>query len=107
MKDIYKSLFWIVVIVLIIVIVKKTQTANASSGGILDGKLHKDGGIPVHIITNNKDVVVEGGEDVLTRNVNNIKEKYRCEGTPQGIASAINVLAGGVSFDNNGKCVKI
>ena len=95
------SLFFIVLIAILIVSNKKV---DGSKGRILDGASHDNGGIKTRIKSTGETVEVQGGEDILTAKVNQIKEHYVCEGTPGGIASAVNVIGEGVSFDENGTC---
>lgn len=108
MRKLYKKhLFWIILIIVFIIIVSiiiSNNTVDGLKGGILEGPTHKQGGIKGIIKGNGKTVIMEGNEDVLTKNVNKIKDTYVCEGTPGGIASALNVEAGGIEFDRSGSC---
>lgn len=107
MKDIYKKRwFWILVglILLTAIIWRSNRKVDGSKGGILDGPSHENGGIKTRIKSTGEIVEVQGGEDILTAEVNNIKDRYVCEGTPGGIASELNIIGGGVKFADDGNC---
>lgn len=101
-----KRWFWILIglILLIGIIWWSNRKIDGSKGGILEGPSHENGGIKTKIKSTGETVEVQGGEDILTAKVNQIKDWYVCEGTPGGIASAINVIGEGVAFDENGSC---
>lgn len=103
-----KRWFWIFVVLPLALIGlwiwRSNRKVDGSNGGILDGPSHENGGIKTKIKSTGKMVEVQGGEDILTSNVNNINERYMCEGTPGGIASALNVIGGGVKFSDDGSC---
>lgn len=108
MKAIYKKRwFWILILLLTVIglwIWWSNRKVDGSNGGILEGASHKDGGIKAVIKSNRETVELQGGEDILTAEVNNIKERYICEGTPGGIASELNVIGGGIKFSDEGSC---
>lgn len=84
---------------------KDKITSNGSDGGMLDGPSHADGGIKTFVRANNGYVEVEGGESIVNKHAMAMKEKVVCEGTPAGVASAVNQLAGnGVKFADDGEC---
>ena len=78
---------------------------SGSEGGVLVGKRHSEGGIPVKVKSTGQDIEVEGGELILTRGVAQDNTKYEYEGkqmTAREIASDLNVKGGGVSFADGG-----
>ncbi len=83
----------------------KQSTNNGKPGGMLDGKRHTEGGMPA-VVTNdgNRPVELETDEAILNAKSMGMDEKIVCEGTPKGVASAVNELGGGVSFANDGNC---
>lgn len=102
-----KRWFWILIILVAIIgiwILRSRRRVDGSKGGILEGASHANGGIKTKIKSTGETVEVQGGEDILTADVNNIKERYVCEGTPGGIASELNVIGGGVKFSEDGSC---
>ena len=50
---------------------------------------------------------IKGGESVINLRTMNTDDEVRCEGTPEGVASALNELGKGVKFSNAGKCTII
>lgn len=72
-----------------------SKDLKAKKGIYLKGKRHYEGGIPVE---------VEDGEMIINRKSGKIKDKIICEGTGEGIGSALNELGGGVKWSNEGKC---
>lgn len=108
MKGIHKKKwFWpaiIVLAIIVLVVIVNSKTVDGSKGGILEGPSHKEGGIDGVIKGRRGKIELEGNEDILTANVNRIKDEYFCQGTPGGIASALNVIGGGVEFNRNGQC---
>lgn len=101
-----KKWFWILVGLIVIGIIWwSNRKVDGSKGGILDGPSHRNGGIKAVIRSNGEKIELQGGEDILTSEVNKIKDRYICEGTPGGIASSLNVIGGGVKFDDNGNCI--
>lgn len=110
MKKIYANkFFWILLAfaILIILILFVKRKIDGSKGGILEGPSHENGGIKTKIKSNGEMVEVEGGEDVLTKHLNEMTDIYVCQGTPSGIASALNVKAGGAKFSEDGNCRKV
>lgn len=55
-------------------------------------------------ILGNEFGILKKGEAVINSNTMAIKKEYNCSGTPSQIASEINELGNGISFDNGGKC---
>lgn len=72
-----------------------SKDLKAKKGILLKGKRHYEGGIPVE---------VEDGEMIINRKSGKIKDRIICEGTGEGIGSALNELGGGVKWSNEGKC---
>jgi len=84
---------------------KDKITHKGDEGGMLDGPSHAEGGIKTFVRSNDDYVEVEGGESIINKHAMAMKEKVVCEGTPAGVASAVNQLAGnGVKFADDGKC---
>lgn len=109
MKDIFKNKwFWVAVVVLLIVIailaVARNIKIDGSKGGILEGPSHAQGGIKTEVKESGGKLEVQGGEVILMKEAMDLMTKIKCEGTPIGIASAINNLTGGESFSDSGKC---
>ena len=68
-----------------------------SIGGRFKGPSHKDGGIP--FLFNNQAVEVEGKEGyVIKAGSMQSNKRFTVSGTPAQLASAANVIAGGVNF---------
>jgi len=102
--------FWSIIILLILLVVclRSKKVISASQGGYLEGKSHERGGIKGIIKANGRWIELEGKEGILDVNTMEIRERYRCEGTPIGIASALNVLGGsGTNFSDEGKCYQV
>jgi|TARA_B100001093_G_C26809619_1_gene1007012 hypothetical protein len=71
-----------------------------AKGGFTKGPSHADGGIPMTVKSTGQKIEVEGGEAIINKKSMADNRKYRVEGTPREIASAINEIDGnGVSFD--------
>lgn len=81
------------------------KTNDGKQGGMLDGKTHKEGGMPA-LITNDgsRPVELETKEAIINATSMEMDEKVKCEGTPKEIASAINELGGGVKFAAGASC---
>lgn len=78
---------------------------SASKGLKLYGPSHAEGGIPGVIKESGRPIEVEGGEVIINKSSMKIREHIKCSGTPEGIASEINELGGGIKFsDKPGKC---
>ncbi len=80
---------------------------SGSAGGLLVGKRHSDsgGGIEAVVAPDNKKILVESGEIIITRPAVSDPEKREFEGklmTNREILSKINSDAGGVSFSSGG-----
>ena len=72
----------------------------ATKGGFTKGPSHADGGIPMTVKSTGQKIEVEGGEGIINKHSMADNRKFRVEGTPKQIASAINEIDGkGVSFD--------
>lgn len=105
-----KRWFWFLILLAIIVgfwIWWSNRKIDGSKGGKLEGPSHKQGGINAVIRSNGETISIEGNEDILTKKINEIKGTYQCFGTPAGIASALNVEAGGVKFSDGGNCRQV
>jgi hypothetical protein len=71
-----------------------------NQGGFTRGPSHKDGGIPMIVKSTGQKVELEGGEGIINKKSMSDNKKYKVEGTPRQIASAINEIDGnGVRFD--------
>ncbi len=78
---------------------------NGKPGGLLKGKTHEEGGMSAIIVNDgNRPIEVETEEVILTAPAMKSNDQVVCEGTPKGVASAINNEYGGVSFSNEGTC---
>lgn len=105
-----ENLIYIIIIVglvLFIFRISNRKMVDGSMGGRLIGRSHKDGGIDGILRSTGEKILLEGNENVLTKKVNEIKDYYACVGTPGGIASSLNVIGEGVSFDDSGSCRRI
>jgi len=80
---------------------------SGSTGGVLVGKRHSEGGIKAINKATNTPIEMEGGEVVITRNAVSDNKKREFEGqmlTNKEILSKINVSGGGVSlYEDGGK----
>jgi len=80
---------------------------SGSTGGVLVGKRHSEGGIKAINKATNTPLEMEGGEVVITRNAVSDNKKREFEGqmlTNKEILSKINVSGGGVSlYEDGGK----
>ena len=75
-----------------------------AKGGFTKGPSHADGGIPMTVKSTGQKIEVEGGEAIINKKSMSDNRKYKVEGTPREIASAINEIDGnGVSFDKGAK----
>jgi len=78
-----------------------------AKGGFTVGPSHADGGIPMTVKSTGQKIEVEGGEAIINKKSMADNRKYKVEGTPRQIASAINEIDGnGVSFDKGAKITK-
>ena len=92
----------------LIIIVKYQKVIDGSKGGILEGNSHEKGGIKARVRETGEIIEVEDNEVLLNERNMELKDNYYCQGTPRGIASALNKIEGnGINFDNNGRCIKI
>lgn len=95
----------IILILIIVALILYKKNVDGSKGGLIIGPSHDEGGIKTEIKGVGGKLEVEGNEYILTKGINKLTSgSYICSGTPVGIASAINVISGGVSFAENGKC---
>jgi hypothetical protein len=81
------------------------KALNGSTGGMLVGNRHSEGGIKAINKSNNQPLEMEGGEVVITRNAVTDNKKHEFEGkmlTNREILSKINESGGGVSFADGG-----
>ena len=75
-----------------------------AKGGFTKGPSHADGGIPMTVKSTGQKIEVEGGEAIINKKSMSDNRKFKVEGTPREIASAINEIDGnGVSFDKGAK----
>jgi|TARA_R110000823_G_scaffold309032_3_gene433006 hypothetical protein len=75
-----------------------------AKGGFTKGPSHQDGGIPMTVKSTGQKIEVEGGEAIINKKSMADDRKFKVEGTPREIASAINEIDGnGVSFDKGAK----
>ena len=82
------------------------KALNGSTGGMLVGNRHSEGGIKAINKSSNTPLEMEGGEVVITRNAVSDGSKREFEGkmmTNKEILSKINESGGGVSFAEGGK----
>lgn len=84
----------------------KTQMIKdeVKDGGYAVGPSHDEGGIPGYVKTTGQTIEFEGGESIINKRSMSMNEKVVCEGTPKGVASAVNMLGGGVKFSEEGTC---
>ena len=79
-----------------------------AKGGFTIGPSHAEGGIPMTVKSTGQKIEVEGGEGIINKRSMADDRKFRVEGTPKQIASAINEIDGnGVSFDSGAKITKL
>ena len=71
------------------------KTNNGRRGGLLKGKSHDNGGMPV-IVTgdNNRPIEVEGGEIIINKKSVASNKEFRLKGTAKQILSSINSDSG-------------
>lgn len=76
---------------------------GSGTGSLLrNGPLHSDPDKGLHIVnprTGRIEAMAERGEILLNRNVNTDNRPVSITGTPRQIASAVNTITGGISFD--------
>lgn len=63
------------------------------------GKSHANGGIEAIIVETQQPVEIEGGELIITKDVDKLPDVV-CEGNPEAIASEINEMGGGNKISN-------
>jgi len=88
-----------------------TKSLAYADGGIIEGRLHsecgEDGcGRKFQVGENGHIIEAERDEAVIVADAFNENEKYTIEGTPSEVASALNVLGGGKSFDKGAVIIK-
>lgn len=71
-----------------------------STGGDITGPSHSEGGIPFNYEAQGEELAI------INKNSSNDKGTYSVTGTPREIASAINEIGGGVSFQRGAKLTK-
>ena len=75
-----------------------------AKGGFTNGPSHDEGGIPMTVKSTGQKIEVEGGEAIINKKSMADNRKFKVEGTPKEIASAINEIDGnGVSFNKGAK----
>jgi hypothetical protein len=67
-------------------------------GGLLNGPLHKQGGMGVYDQYGRKQAEMEGGEGIANRRTMGDPNTYQVTGTPSQIISRLNAMGGGVSW---------
>jgi len=77
---------------------------NVKEGGFAVGPSHDDGGIPGYVKSTGQTIEFEGGESIINKRSMAMNQKVVCEGTPKGVASAVNMIGGGVKFSEEGTC---
>jgi hypothetical protein len=82
-----------------------------AEGGIIEGRLHsecgEDGcGRKFRVGENGHIIEAERDEAVIVADAFNDNQEYTIEGTPSEVASALNVLGGGKSFDKGATIIK-
>lgn len=80
------------------------EGVSGADGGLLEGRSHAEGGIKTLVVDSGQRLEVQGGEAVLMAEAMSLNNKVVCEGTPKGVASAINQLTGGKNFSDDGTC---
>ena len=83
---------------------KKMIEDNVKEGGFAVGPSHDDGGIPGYVKSTGQTIEFEGGESIINKRSMAMNQKVVCEGTPKGVASAVNMIGGGVKFSEEGTC---
>ena len=79
-----------------------------AKGGFTIGPSHAEGGIPMTVKSTGQKIEVEGGEGIINKRSMADNRRFRVEGTPKQIASAINEIDGnGVQFDSGAKISKL
>lgn len=101
--------FWILVLIIALIIAfvvnnNINKIVSGKNGGILSGPSHKDGGIDAIIRSSGGKISLEGEEAIINKRSMGMNVNIVCEGTPSGVASAVNELGGGLQFDANGRC---
>lgn len=109
MKRLYKKKwFWptvFVIIVFVAIIIASNRTIDGTKGGLLEGASHRNGGIKGRLKSTGETIEMQGTESIINGNSMQMNERVVCEGTPAGVASAVNELGGGVEFNRNGSCI--
>ena len=101
----FRILVCVLVVVVVVIIILPKGTIDGTKGGILEGASHKKGGIKGRLRSTGETVEMQGKESIINSNSMQMKNIVECEGTPAGVASAVNELGGGVEFDRNGRCI--
>lgn len=77
-------------------------------GGVVVGKSHEEGGEKFLLRGSNRVVELEHKEGVLSVPTMESDKKFKCSGTPQQIASQLNVRHGGNTLgDTSGSCIEV
>tara|TARA_B110000881_G_C18548621_1_gene502702 strand:- start:891 stop:1463 length:573 start_codon:yes stop_codon:yes gene_type:complete len=80
----------------------------SSKGGFTKGPSHDDGGIKMTVKSTGQKIEVEGGEGIINKHSMADNRRFKAEGTPRQIASAINTIDGnGIDFDTGGSLQKL
>lgn len=102
-----KKQLWIPIILIVAIAIWiwwSNRKVDGSKGGILEGPSHENGGIDAIIKGGKAKIELEGNEAIINKKSMEMNQNIICEGTPRGIASAVNEFGGGVGFDKNGIC---
>jgi 8-oxo-dGTP pyrophosphatase MutT (NUDIX family) len=88
-----------------------TKPLAYAEGGIIEGRLHsecgEDGcGRKFQVGENGHIIEAERDEAVIVADAFNDNQEYTIEGTPSEVASALNVMGGGKSFDKGATIIK-
>lgn len=84
-----------------------TNITTSNTDGLLEGPTHEQGGVPAVVGDIKQPVELEGGEAIINANSIADPQPYVVEGTPSEIASAINEVGGGVTFDPGASIEKL
>lgn len=91
---VYKAILVAAAIATTVAQVATIQSQKFAKGGVIKGKSHAAGGVPMHVSNTGQSVELEGGEAVLSKQaVANDKAR--------NIASFLNVTGGGVAFGSS------
>lgn len=91
--------------------IPNTKPISYAEGGIIEGRLHSecgdDGcGRKFQVGENGHIIEAERDEAVIVADAFNDNQEYTIEGTPSEVASALNVMGGGKSFDKGATVIK-